>query len=129
MQKEEFKCWLEKYLRCQEQHKPEIIKEIFAEDGVYWWGPFNEARHGVEAIYQHHKKALSHQENIKYTYEILATTDDYGIAKFYLTLKDLAPNEPETYDGIFLVYLNDSNKCTLFQEWYHGTMKDGILSM
>ena len=47
--------------------------------------------------------------------------DDYGIAKFYLTLNDLAPNEPDTYEGIFLVYLNDNNRCTLFQEWYNST--------
>ena len=121
MKNENFKFWLEKYLRAQEEHKPEVIKELFAENGVYWWGPFNEARHGVEAIYEHHKNALSHQENIKYVYEILAVTDKYGIAKFHLTLNDLAPNEPDTYEGIFMINLNDNNKCTLFQEWYNST--------
>ena len=118
-----FRDWLERYLRPQEQRNPEVIKELFSEEGVYWWGPFNEARHGVNAIYMHHKNALSHQENIKYTYEILATTEDYGIAKFHLTLKDLVPHEPDTYEGIFLVYLNDENKCTLFQEWYNSTTR------
>ena len=121
MKAEDFKSWLEKYLCSMKQHKPEMIKELFSEDGVYWWGPFNEARHGIEAIYQHHKNALSHQKDLKFTYEILATTDDYGITKFHLTLKELAPNEPNAYEGIFLVYLNDSNKCTLFQEWYNST--------
>lgn len=123
MTEEIFRDWLERYLRPQEQCDPEAIKELFSEEGVYWWGPFNEPRHGVNSIYMHHKNALSHQEDIKYTYEILATSEDYGIAKFYLTLNDLVPDEPDTYEGIFLVYLNDKKKCTLFQEWYNSTTR------
>ncbi|MCC7499126.1 MAG: nuclear transport factor 2 family protein [Bryobacterales bacterium] len=118
-----FEAWLELYLRRQEQRDPEVIKELFAEDCVYWWGPFHEARYGLEATYNHHKNALSHQDNIKYEYEVLATTAEYGIARFHLTLHDQVPGEPDTYDGIFLVHLNGENKCTLFEEWYHSTWR------
>ena len=121
MTRESFQAWLDAYLRRQEHRDPEVIKEIFAEDCVYWWGPFNEARRGLQAAYEHHKNALSHQTDLRYDYRILATTDDYGIARFRLSLVDHAPGEPNTYDGIFLVHLDERNKCTLFEEWYHGT--------
>lgn len=121
MTEDAFRAWLEAYLRPQEKRSAEKIKELFAEDGVYWYGPYYPPREGVQAIYEHHKNALSHQEDLRYAYEILASTDDYGIARFNLTLKDLMPGEPNTYEGIFLVYLDRDNRCTLFQEWYHGT--------
>jgi hypothetical protein len=117
MTAEIFRDWLERYLRPQENSDPEAVPELFANDGVYWWGPYSEPRNGAEAIYAHHKNALSHQEEIKYSYEILATTEEYGLAKVNLTLKDLTPNSPGEYECIFKVYLNSENKCTLFQEW------------
>jgi hypothetical protein len=121
MTTEAFRDWLEQYLRPQEKRNAEKIKELFAADGVYWYGPYYSPRRGVQAIYEHHRNALSHQENLKYRYEILATTSECGIAKFYLQLRDLIPGEPNRYEGIFLVYLNSQNQCTLFQEWYHST--------
>lgn len=123
MTKEVFQAWLEKYLRPQERRSAETIKEVFAEDGVYWWGPFYEPRRGVQAVYEHHKNALSHQTDLKYDYEILAVTERYGIARFHLTLNDLMPGEPNEYDGLFLVHLNEQNQCTLFEEWYHSTSR------
>lgn len=121
MTRETFQAWLEAYLRPQEQRSAEKIPEVFAEDGVYWYGPYYEPRRGVQAIYDHHKNALSHQEDLHYSYEILATTDACGIAKFNLELRDLMAGEPNRYEGIFLVYLDQDNRCTLFQEWYHST--------
>lgn len=120
MTREAFRIWLEKYLRPQERGNPELIKEIFAEGATYCWGPFNESRHGLEAIYDHHKNALSHQADLQYDYEVLAVTEEHGIARFHLRLKELMEGEPNEYDGIFVVQLNQENKCTLFQEWYHS---------
>ena len=123
MTQESFQQWLDSYLRRQEQRDATVVKELFAPDGVYWWGPFYPPRHGVEAICEHHRNALSHQTDIKYDYKILATTETYGVARFFLTLTEHMPNEPNTYDGIFVVHLDDQNKCTLFEEWYHSTTK------
>ena len=121
MTESDFRDWLENYLRPQEERSAEKIKEIFAEDGVYWWGPYGEPRHGVDAIYEHHRNALSHQEDIHYSYDILTTTEEYGLARFYLKIKDHEPEAPNRYEGIFMVHLNDKRKCTLFQEWYNFT--------
>jgi hypothetical protein len=121
-----FRAWLENYLRPQEQRSAEMIEKVFAEAGVYHWGPFNPARHGLRAIYEHHKNALSHQTDLKYEYEILAVTEGYGIARFHLRLTELMEAEPNEYDGIFLVHLNQHDKCILFEEWYHGKIVPGM---
>ena len=119
-----FQQWIEVYLRRQEQRDPEVIKELFAEDCIYCWGPFNPPRHGLQATYEHHKNALSHQTDICYEYRILAVAERIGIAHFHLTLSDKFPGEPNRYDGIFVVRLNGQNKCTLFEEWYHSTNQE-----
>ncbi len=121
MTKDQFEKWLEEYLKPQEKRSAEKIKELFAEDGVYWYGPYFEPRKGVDAIYDHHRNALSHQEQINYKWKVLAITDEYGIAWFDLTLKDIQPGEPGAYQGIFKIHINDQNKCTLFEEWYNFT--------
>ena len=118
-----FRDWLEAYLRPQERKDAEPIKELFAEDGVYYWGPFNPSREGVAAIYEHHRNALSHQRELDYSYTILAVKDDHGVARFDLTLVDDRPGEPNTYQGIFQVHVNAEGKCTLFEEWYHSTTR------
>ena len=117
MTQESFADWLEKYVRPQERGDAEMIKEIFSEDGVYWFGPFNPPCHGLQAIYEHHKNALARQKGNKFEYRILATTEEYGIARFRLTLSRMSTGENMEYDGIFLVYLDDSNRCTRFEEW------------
>ncbi len=72
---ESFRLWLEQYLRPKEKRNPEKIKELFAQDAVYWYGPYYPPRHGLKAIYEHRKNALSHQEDLSCDYDVLATTE------------------------------------------------------
>ncbi len=118
--REAFEQWLDDYLRPQQQRSAEKIKELFTEDATYAYGPFFEPRVGIDAIYNHHKNALSHQNDLKYTWNVLAVTEDYGLAHFHLTLTEQVEGEPNTYDGVFLVYLNAHGRCTRFEEWWHA---------
>lgn len=115
----DFADWLEKYVRPQERGDAGMIKELFAEDAVYWYGPFTPPRHGVEAICEHHQNALTRQTGNKFEIKILTTTEAFGIAHFRLTLTRLNTGEHMEYVGVFQVFLNESNECTSFQEWYH----------
>ena len=116
-----YEKWLDHYLTPQMINNPEIIKEIFAEDCRYCYGPYFASRNGLQETYEHHKNALSHQKNIKYIWKLLAATEKYGIAWFDLTLDDESPGEPNAYQGIFKITLNDDDKCALFEEWYNMT--------
>ena len=115
------KCekWLENYLTPQMSRSAEKIKELFVEDCIYHYGPYYEPRKGLEAAYQHHKNALSHQHNLKYTWKLLAVTPEFALAWFDLTLTDDLPDVPNSYQGIFKFTLDDNGKCSLFEEWYN----------
>ena len=118
-----FNEWMKNYLEPQESENAGKIKEIFAENSVYWWGPYSQPRHGLDAIYEHHRNALSHQKDTKYEFEILAVTPAYGIAHFTLSLRSLETGAPNYYEGIFQVFLDSAGRCTLFKEWYHYSEK------
>lgn len=120
MTEAQFRQWLEDYLRPQEQRSAERIKDLFTDDGVYCWGPFNESRHGVDAIYEHHRKALARQDEIHYDYAVLAVTEAFGLAHFHLTIHEINEDRRDEYDGIFKVHLDETGRCTLFEEWYHS---------
>jgi hypothetical protein len=120
MTEKSFQNWLERYLFSQEQYNLKVIKELFTEDAVYWWDPFEEPSNGILSIYKHHRNILSHQEEVEYKYEILAVSNSRGIAKFNLALNDLILNEPDTYEGILLAHLNDENKCIQLKRWYNS---------
>ncbi|HDY64675.1 MAG TPA: nuclear transport factor 2 family protein [Phycisphaerae bacterium] len=116
-----YEQWLENYLVLHMARDASRIPELFAEDGVYWYGPYYQPRNGVDAIYEHHQNALSHQEDIKCKWKILAVTDEFALAWFDLTLKDLMEDEPNAYQGIIKFTLDDEGKCTFFEEWYNCT--------
>jgi hypothetical protein len=118
--REAFEQWLDDYLRPQQQRSAEKIKELFTDDATYSYGPYFEPRVGIDAIYNHHKNALAHQDDLDYTWKVLAVTDEYGVAHFHLTLTDHVEGEPNTYDGVFLVYLIRDGRCTRFEEWWHA---------
>ncbi len=125
MDRDSFESWLESYVRPWEARNPEPMRDIWAEDATYWWGPYNDPRHGREAIHAHHVNAIDNQEDIKFKYEILATSRDTGVARFWLNLVNRKTGLRSEYDGIFAVCLNADNRCTLFQEWYHSREVDG----
>lgn len=114
-----YERWLERYLVPQMSRDAELVKELFAEGAVYEYGPYYPCRRGVEAIYEHHRHALSHQFEIKYTWRVLAVTDAFALAWFDLTLRDEQPGEPDAYQGILKITLNADGKCTHFEEWYN----------
>ena len=117
-----YEKWLSDYLTPQMSRDASQIPSLFADDGVYWYGPYYEPRCGVEAIYQHHRNALSYQEDIKYKWKLLSVTSDgEALAWFDLSLNDLTKGAPNAYQGIFKFTLNDQGKCTLFEEWYNFT--------
>ena len=92
---------------------------LFAEDCVYWWGPFNPPRYGRQALIDHHAGAVKNKKQLKFDFEMLATTETTGLCRFWLTFLRTDTNTTVNYDGIFKITLDDRDLCTLFEEWYH----------
>lgn len=126
MERQQLDSWLILYKEAWTSRNPNLIPRLFAENATYHEKPFGLPFSGLESIKQYWNKISSEQEDIKFSYDILATTKEYGIAHWSANFFRNSDSKFVQLDGIFLIYLDKHNKCTKFQEWWqsHKTNSD-----
>ena len=121
MNHDSFKSWLDAYGHAWESGDPRAAAEIFTNDATYQEVPFDEPMRGREAIAEYWSKNVSEQDQVRFGYEILATTQDKGIARWWSSFIDIPSKARVKLDGIFVLSLDSENRCDVFQEWWHAT--------
>jgi hypothetical protein len=117
--REAFKFWLDAYGRAWEQRDPQAAAELFAEDGSYQVSPFVEPMRGREAIHEYWIQIAQTEQDIKFGYEVLAVTADFGIARWWASFIRIPPWLDTKLDGIFLISLDADGNCKSLREWWH----------
>jgi uncharacterized protein (TIGR02246 family) len=80
MDRTTFGGWLDDYKRAWEDRDPEAAADLFTADSNYFETPFEAPVRGREGIRDYWSDATRYQEGIEFSYEVLATTDNAGIA-------------------------------------------------
>ena len=119
MDRATFTSWLDAYKRAWETRDPEAAADLFTSDATYHETPFDEPSRGRDGILDYWSNVPRTQEEIEFTYEVLATTDAGGIAHWHSEFTSLTSNSAVELDGIFLVKLDGDGLCTEFREWWH----------
>ncbi len=115
----EFETWLDAYGRAWEMRDPEAATDLVAEDTTYHETPFDEPCRGRGEILRYWSDVPRSQENVSFSYGILSTTDDTGIAHWRASFVRLPARERTKLDGVFLVKMGVDGRCTEFREWWH----------
>jgi len=88
-----FSAWLDAYGHARETRDPLAVRTLFTGTTLYQTTPFNEPMRDLEAIVEYWSRVTSLQEQIRFGYEILVTTED--LAKDYASVRqrliDLIP--------------------------------------
>jgi ketosteroid isomerase-like protein len=119
MERTTFESWLDAYKRAWEARDPEDAADLFTADATYQETPFEEPVRGTDGIRDYWSDATRYQEGVEFSYEILATTESGGIAHWHSEFTRLSSGSAVELDGVFLVELDASGKCTEFREWWH----------
>jgi uncharacterized protein (TIGR02246 family) len=119
MEISEFKLWLDDYGRAWEARDPAAAADLFANDGTYQVTPFVEPLRGYEAILNYWREVARTEEQIRFGYEVLAVTNNYGIARWWSSFIRVPPGLQTKLDGIFLTCLDSRRRCTSLREWWH----------
>jgi len=119
MDRTTFENWLDAYKRAWEDRDPEAASDLFTADANYFETPFEAPVRGREGIRDYWSDATRYQEGIEFSYEVLATTENFGIAHWHTEFTRLTSNFTVELDGVFLVELDADGKCTEFREWWH----------
>lgn len=116
-----FDRWLDTMGRAWEAGDPDRAAELFTDDAVYYETPFSEPLRGREAIRAYWAEVPSVQENVSYRHQVVATTDEVGIARWSVSLDRTGSSVHAEFDGVFLVTLDSGGRCREFREWWHRT--------
>ncbi len=116
-----FSSWLDAYKHAWEAEDPIAAGEIFTDDATYQEKPFDEPMRGRQAITDYWSGNVTEQNNVQFGYEVLATTDEIGVARWWASFDDHSSKAHVKLDGIFVVHLDSEKRCTQLQESWHYT--------
>lgn len=114
-----FKSWLERYGCAWMARDAQAAANLFAEGGTYRVTPFLEAMQGRSAILDYWVHVTETQRDVQFGYEILAVTEEAGIARWWASFLIVPQGLQTRLDGIFLINLDDDGRCKALREWWH----------
>lgn len=119
MEQAAFKLWLDAYGRSWEGRDPHAAAALFAEDATYQVTPFVAPLCGRQAIFDYWANVTRTEEDVRFGFEILAVTPDFGIARWWASFIITRPGLKTQLDGIFLISLDAAGRCKSLREWWH----------
>jgi hypothetical protein len=123
MQQAAFKSWLEAYGRAWQERNPQAAANLFTEDGTYQVTPFVEPMRGRLAILEYWSNVARTEEDIQFGFEILAATQEAGIARWWESFLIVPQGLQTKLEGIFLISLDAGGRCRSLREWWHKEQK------
>lgn len=120
MSREEFDKWLIGLKNAWESKNPQAAADLCAENVLWYETPFGKPLRTKQEIFDEWQTVPNDQKNIVVSYEILVTTDKFGIAHWGATFTRIPSEEKAHLDGVYKVLLNDENLCTEFHQWYNA---------
>lgn len=120
MNRESLQLWLDKYVEAWRTYDPAQIRDLFSEDALYFYSPFDEQIHlrGREAIVADWLKAPDPAGSWEAHYAPIAVEGNVGVAQGRSRYFNPDGSVKRQFDNIFVIYFNDEGRCTRFTEWF-----------
>ena len=120
MNRESLQAWLDKYVDAWRTYESSKIRDLFSEDALYFYSPFDEQNHlrGREAIVEDWLKQPDPVGSWEGHYVPVAVEGNIGVAHGrtrYFTADGTIRRE---FDNIFVIHFDDTGRCTRFREWF-----------
>jgi hypothetical protein len=119
MNLEIFRSWLDSYGRAWENQDPRTFAELFTDDATYHANPFSEPIRGRSAICDYWSNVIGSQDQVQFSYEVLAVTPNIGIAQWWASFVHISSKTKVKLDGIFVVIFNGGKCCKVLKQWWH----------
>ncbi len=116
-----FNAWLEQYRKAWENCDANAAATLFTNDAEYYWTPFEEPKRGQDEIAVAWKDATSRQQDVHFTYTILAVTNRTGIVHWHTSFTRITTGKHVELDGIIMAEFDSDHTCRVFREWWHSS--------
>ena len=110
--------WLNAYVDAWKTYDPQAIGNLFAEDSIYSYNPFDENPiRGRDAIIAEWLENPDAPGTFDAHYEPIAVDGNLAVANGRTSYTE-ANGTTEVFDNIFVLRFNDEGQCVEFREWY-----------
>jgi len=124
MQESALKTWLEAYGRAWMSRDAHAAASLYTSDGTYQVTPFTPPICGHEAILKYWTGVCETERDIQFGYEILTTTAEIGVARWWASFFIIPQQLDTKLDGVFVITLDNSGRCTSLREWWHKDQRE-----
>ena len=114
MDKRTVETWVERYLRAWSTNDPQDIGQLFAEEALYYTGPFDEPWRGQEGIVQGWLDRKDEPGTWSFRYQVLVAADSVGVVRGWAQYH----NPDREYSNIWAIHFDEQGRCTEFTEWW-----------
>lgn len=115
----EVETWFKGYEEAWVTLDPDKVIELFTEDAIYRDNPYEDPHLGREGIHKYWSKVTSDQKDVDFTFDVLAVTNNTGIAYWHSEFTLRSSNAAITLDGMFVLEFNGDGLCKNLKEWWH----------
>lgn len=120
MDRKQLQAWLDKYVEAWRTYEPEQIRELFSEDALYFYSPWDEDRplRGREAIVAGWLEEPDAVGSWEARYVPVAVEDNVAVAQGRTLYRGPDGSVKRQFDNIFVLHFDDEGRCTRFTEWF-----------
>lgn len=111
--------WLEGYEEAWETLDPDKAAALFTEDATYLENPYADPYQGRQGIREYWATVTSDQQDVDFTYEILAVSGNTGIAHWHSEFTQKSSGSGVILDGVFVLEFTPEGLCRSLKEWWH----------
>jgi len=115
-----FRKWIDDYGAAWTARNGTRFSQLFEDDALYYWTPFDDPKKGREAIAAAFNGAVGRQRDIDFGARVLYVQANLGAAHWTCSLTRAATGKRVHIDGIFVVQFGESGKALSFREWWHS---------
>lgn len=113
--------WLDRYEVAWRSNDAGTIRELFTDDAVYRWHPWDtgdKIARGIDAVVAAWLGDPDDPESWEFEAEPLAVDGELGVARCRTVYHATADTPRRVYYNVFLVQLTDDGRCRDFDEYY-----------
>ena len=95
---------------------PGDVGALFAEDALYWVGPFREPWVGRDQIVD--RWTSGHQEDARTAFDVVAVEGETGVAHWNVSARSGDGEGRHEWDGILTIAFTPDGRCREHREWF-----------
>ena len=109
--------WIESYLAAARTDDRERIESLFADDALYFDGPFGEPWKGHDQIVAQWVAQSDAEYEFEVDHRVVAVDGAMGVAEIEYRYTG-GPGTPRTYRNVWLLELDDGGRAKLFKDYW-----------